>query len=91
MACGIGLKKLHMHNWGVVNSFMWYITTLSGFSGMRGEERAASPLADLWLLEWFVAYVDGCIDTARFTIFIRAFQCRFNFKNSKMTTLGTTR
>ena len=45
MACGIGLKKLHMHNWGVVNSFMWCITTLSGFSRMRGEERAASPLA----------------------------------------------
>ena len=29
MACGIGLQKLHVHNWGVVNSFVWY-------NGMRG-------------------------------------------------------
>ena len=27
-ACGIGLKKQYTHNWGVVNSFMWYIISV---------------------------------------------------------------
>ena len=26
VACGIGLPKLRVHNWGVDNSFAWYIT-----------------------------------------------------------------
>ena len=43
VACGIGLSKLHVHNWGVVNSFVWYNSVVaSGFSGVRGESK---PLA----------------------------------------------
>ena len=68
MACGIGLQKLHVHNWGVVNSCVVYYQcscTLSGFSGARGEggNKCLSQSKDIWPFEWFVVCVDGCIDT----------------------------
>ena len=34
VACGIGLQKLRVHNWGVDNSFK-----LSGLAELRGKER----------------------------------------------------
>ena len=43
MACGIGLQKLCVHNWGVVNSFRAIAAELSGFSEGGEEKREEAP------------------------------------------------
>ena len=68
VACGIGLQKRCMHNWGVVNSFVWYIISVVHYRSAHclaiaeQEERRKQAPKDLWPLEWLVACVDGCID-----------------------------
>ena len=80
MAYGIGQQKLCMHNWGMVNSFVWYIisvvVSLHCLALAEREDRKEQAATDLWPLEWFVMCVDGCIDTRGyigcFANFIRA-------------------
>ena len=48
VACGIGLQKLCMHSWGVVNSLVWYIISAVvalDCLAYRGREQAPK---DLW-------------------------------------------
>ena len=66
VACG-GLQNLHIHNWGVDSSFVWYIISavaaLHCLALAEQEDRRELAPKDLWPLEWLVAFVDGCIDT----------------------------
>ena len=69
MAYGIGLQKLCMHTWGIVNSFLWNIVVVAAphrlalAHSLALLEGAKQAQKDLWLLELFVVCVDGCIDT----------------------------
>ena len=63
MAYGIGLQKLCMHTWGIVNSFLCKFVVVAAPLCLALAEGANQAPNNLWLLEWFLVCVDGCIDT----------------------------
>ena len=74
MAYGIGLQKLCMHTWGIVNSFLWNIVVVAAPLCLALAEGAKQAPKDLWLLELFVVCVDGCIDTRGLVAFPMLFR-----------------
>ena len=61
VACATGLQKLYMHNWGVVNSVWYIISTVGAHCLALAWRRGTKEF--VWPLEWFVVCVIGCIDT----------------------------
>ena len=64
VACGIDLQKLWVHNRGLVNSLVWYITSVVA------AVVAAAPCGGCWSGLWCV---DGCIDTRGYLAFMILF------------------
>ena len=64
MAYGTGVQKLCVHNCSQSICVVYYqrswVSTLSGFSGARGEEGASTK--GFVAIEVVVACVDGCIE-----------------------------
>ena len=75
LACGIGLQKVCVHIWGVVNYLVWYnisavaIPHCLALAVRRSGRKYQEVPKELWPVDWFVSCVDGYVDISGWVAF----------------------